>query len=518
MNRSLLFTLAATTVLGGAANAQVNDDCSGASTLPLGATNYDTSAATLSPEVWSCALGGGPDLWYSFSAPNTAIYTVETCGSSYDTALMVFDGSCGALNELACNDDSCAVQSSISFPANAGDNFFVRVGGWNGSAGTGMITASEVIPATIRNVAHYRFDETSGSVCLDSSPNANHGTYVGAVALNQAGAAAGSGSSADFNGIHGGVLSSFDGYVSIPAIQDLDDLRNDLSVAAWINLNRIPQGMPAGSGINRIFGNQGPGGGWSWGVTDNPGFRFTTHAIQDYDLATPLSPGSWTHVAVSFDVLGDATFYVNGANIGTVPGSGTATAPGSEYHIGVWNPISPCGAFDCAEFFDGLLDDLQVYEGALSDGDVAFLFSNPGEVVTGSGPIGNNYCGPAIPNSTGQAGTISANGSNNPSNNDLTLTASMLPPGQFGYFLAGQTQGFFNPPASSGIICLQGVIGRFNQVSQIISGPMGSISVDLTAIPTSPPVAVMPGESWNFQCWYRDGATNNFTDGINIQY
>ena len=101
----------------------------------------------------------------------------------------------------------------------------------------------------------------------------------------------------------------------------------------------------------------------------------------------------------------------------------------------------------------------------------------------------------------------------------LTLTADLLPPAQFGYFLTSQTQGFFNPPGSNGFICLGGSIGRFNQPQNVGQGPTFSIQVDLTNIPVNPPVAVMPGESWNFQCWYRDvGNTNNFTDGVNIQF
>ncbi len=32
-------------------------------------------------------------------------------------------------------------------------------------------------------------------------------------------------------------------------------------------------------------------------------------------------------------------------------------------------------------------------------------------------------------------------------------------------------------------------------------------------------VAVLPGETWNFQCWYRDaGGTNNFTDVVSVLF
>ncbi|MCP3919398.1 MAG: hypothetical protein GY711_28000 [bacterium] len=77
---------------------------------------------------------------------------------------------------------------------------------------------------------------------------------------------------------------------------------------------------------------------------------------------------------------------------------------------------------------------------------------------------------------------------------------------------------------SLGNLCLgvTGELGRYNDMTQN-SGDMGSFSIpiDLTAVPiaTGPPVAIAPGQSWNFQAWFRDvGGTSNFTDGVNIQF
>ena len=48
------------------------------------------------------------------------------------------------------------------------------------------------------------------------------------------------------------------------------------------------------------------------------------------------------------------------------------------------------------------------------------------------------------------------------------------------------------------------------------------ISVDLTDVPTpSGPTTVLAGQTWNWQCWYRDknpNNTSNFTDGIEITF
>ncbi|MDA1266467.1 MAG: hypothetical protein O2816_15410 [Planctomycetota bacterium] len=141
----------------------------------------------------------------------------------------------------------------------------------------------------------------------------------------------------------------------------------------------------------------------------------------------------------------------------------------------------------------------------------------------GGGPVGGNYCTPANLNSTGSAAAIFGFGSDVAGDNFLTLTADQLPANQFAYFLASQTQDFVAfPGGSQGNLCLGGTVGRF--VTQIQnSGPGGevTISVNLSAIPVNPPAQVMPGETWSFQCWFRDvnpTPTSNFTDGLEILF
>ena len=63
------------------------------------------------------------------------------------------------------------------------------------------------------------------------------------------------------------------------------------------------------------------------------------------------------------------------------------------------------------------------------------------------------------------------------------------------------------------------IVDWHNQPQNVITGPMGAISIDLTSMPVNPPVAAQPGDTWNFQCWYRDVAnTNNFTDAVSILF
>ncbi|MCP3920706.1 MAG: hypothetical protein GY711_34705 [bacterium] len=134
------------------------------------------------------------------------------------------------------------------------------------------------------------------------------------------------------------------------------------------------------------------------------------------------------------------------------------------------------------------------------------------------GGLGNSYCSPAVPNSTGSPGTITADGSPAVVDGDLALIASALPQGQFGYFLTGQSQGGFQPPGSQGFICMTGNIGRYNQPFNLGMGPTFSIGIDLSALPMNPVQAAVAGDTWYFQCWYRDGSTSNFTDGLAIDF
>jgi len=151
-------------------------------------------------------------------------------------------------------------------------------------------------------------------------------------------------------------------------------------------------------------------------------------------------------------------------------------------------------------------------------------FLSLAEVEVYDGLVGTPYCGPAFPNSAGLAASITAHGTAVAGGNPLNLRANDVPPNQFGIFLASQMQGFTNPVGSTGILCLGGTMAIFNAPGQIQnSGSAGSfaLDVDTLAIPMSPSVPIVAGETWNFQAWYRDRipmVTSNFTDGVEIAF
>jgi len=137
--------------------------------------------------------------------------------------------------------------------------------------------------------------------------------------------------------------------------------------------------------------------------------------------------------------------------------------------------------------------------------------------------LGTNYCGPAVPNSSGLPALIAASGSSTVSDDDFHLEASSLPTNQFGYFLVSATQGFVpGAGGSQGNLCLAGQIGRYKN-DVLSSGPLGSFSmqVDLALLPAPINQPVLPGDTWNFQAWFRDKnptPTSNFTDGLEVTF
>lgn len=148
--------------------------------------------------------------------------------------------------------------------------------------------------------------------------------------------------------------------------------------------------------------------------------------------------------------------------------------------------------------------------------------------VDNGGGLGSNYCGPAVMNSTGAPAALLASGSRVVIDNDVTLTTVSMPANAFGFFITSQTQGFAaNPGGSEGNLCLGGAVGRYVGPGQILNsgaGGMISIAIDLTNTPQpTGSVAVVAGETWNFQTWFRDsasggGATSNFSDGLQIGF
>lgn len=134
--------------------------------------------------------------------------------------------------------------------------------------------------------------------------------------------------------------------------------------------------------------------------------------------------------------------------------------------------------------------------------------------VQGSIGVVDTSCSP-ISNSTGFPASLFGNGSLVVSNNQLQLDAIQLPLNQFGYFVMSRTTA--NVPVGSGRLCLGAPLYRFN-TSILNSGTSGlmSFAPDLTALPQGQ--VFLPGDTWSFQLWFRDGASSNFTNGLGFTW
>jgi hypothetical protein len=79
----------------------------------------------------SCGGGGAPDLVYAFTAPTTAVYTIDTLGSPLDSVLYVADACVGGV-ELACNDNTGGTrQSEVTVALTAGQTVYIVVDGFS---------------------------------------------------------------------------------------------------------------------------------------------------------------------------------------------------------------------------------------------------------------------------------------------------------------------------------------------------------------------------------------------------
>jgi hypothetical protein len=119
-----------------------NDVCTGAININCGQTITGSTACGASIDaVGTCvtALGTAPGLWYSFVGDGSSVI-MSLCGSSYDTKIGIFRGTCAALVCVTGNDDFCGLQSQVTFTANAGFTYYVLVTGFGTATGNFTLT------------------------------------------------------------------------------------------------------------------------------------------------------------------------------------------------------------------------------------------------------------------------------------------------------------------------------------------------------------------------------------------
>ena len=148
---------------------------------------------------------------------------------------------------------------------------------------------------------------------------------------------------------------------------------NSFTVAAWVNVHDLDAARAIlGTRFNgdntfdvkveatRVHGDIGDGSDWLNSSVD-------IVAAQ----GGAISAGDWHHIAYAIDVAGSADLYLDGVLATTIAFSGTPLfmKPDQELRIG------NCSG---AEYMNGLIDEVRIYNRALSPAEVASLAGRPG--------------------------------------------------------------------------------------------------------------------------------------------
>jgi len=210
--------------------------------------------------------------------------------------------------------------------------------------------------ASAELVGYWRLDEGSGTTAIDSTGNGHDGELIGEPQW----VAGYFGTALDFDGV--------DDYVDIGlgAGDYFSTLNSGFTVAAWIN--RASTGthdVIFGSGRNPVGTTAGDNNnGWKLSIDDGDVIRFTTLGILDYTSGVTVPIGEWVHVAATFNDTGtEAEIYLNGNLEQAISGNGPANPATGLFAVGF-------GATWALEFFDGMLDDVRVYNHVLTGAEI----------------------------------------------------------------------------------------------------------------------------------------------------
>jgi hypothetical protein len=221
-------------------------------------------------------------------------------------------------------------------------------------------------------VGHWKLDETSGTSAADASGAANTGTVTGTATWS----AANRGNGHRFNYTNG------DDYVTVSNSTSLQDVQeDDYSLAMWFKPNSIPPG--SGTTNNAAYAMLMKNGflcGLAYANDQKFGMvhPFSDSTYSQLYSTNTFAPGVFQHVvAVVKRNTGTITMYVNGQLEGTA--SFTANKAAYEQGTATWKlGIATPGAASARFPADGTLDDVRIYNRAISASEIATLAGTVG--------------------------------------------------------------------------------------------------------------------------------------------
>lgn len=202
-------------------------------------------------------------------------------------------------------------------------------------------------------VAAFGFNELAGTTAFDSSVVARNGTIRQALHVP---------------GVFGNALS-FDGINDWVTVTDITnsplDLTNGMTIEAWVN--------PADLNDSRTIMMKERGTSLSYMLYANDDVAptaptaniFTGGAIREVRPVpdAPLPLINWTHIATTYDGA-NQRLYINGVLVGSRAQTGSIAVGNGPLRIGGNNVFG-------GEFFNGLIDEVRVYNRALSAAEIA---------------------------------------------------------------------------------------------------------------------------------------------------
>ena len=249
-------------------------------------------------------------------------------------------------------------------------------------------------------VAAYAFDEGTGGVAIDASGNGHFGTISGATWAN---------------GRYGGALS-FDGSGASVLLGSLGTFYNSgFTLEAWVQ-----KASAARNDVAVVGSWTGSGGPMLW--VDHLATRY--HLTLGGGLSSYLDSGhnpvagQWQHLAATFDGT-TARFYIDGSEVASRTASG-GIGSSDVWRVGAYGS-SPGG------FFDGLIDEVRVYDRALSASEVEADMNQPVGIASGSAPtIPGNFASTATTQTSISVGWNPSTDNNGVSGYILYLNGSQV--------------------------------------------------------------------------------------------
>jgi hypothetical protein len=223
---------------------------------------------------------------------------------------------------------------------------------------SGNRTTATPVTVTVDNaapppglVAAYGFEEGSGSATADGSGRGKSGTVVGA----------------SWTGGRFGSALSFDGVddrVDLPGLGTFYD--GAFTYEAWVK----KAGAKKDAGLVGTWVSGQQGGPMLWVEYASGRYFLTLNAGSPNYLDSTQSPavGVWQHVAATYDGV-TARFYVDGVEVASRAFSGNV-GDSDAWRIGAYG-LSASG------FFDGVIDEVRIYDRALSRSEIEGDMSTP---------------------------------------------------------------------------------------------------------------------------------------------